>query len=192
MPRSLRLDYNAPFTLTYALLCIVALVIALLSGGAANAGFFSIQHNPDWSHALTYIRLFTHVLGHANAEHLASNIFLILLLGPMLEEKYGWQTLLVTTLITAFVTGMAMALIFPGTLLGASGVVFAFIVLSSFSRAKSGTIPLTFLLVALLFLGQEIAASIAGSNEVGGHEIARFAHILGGLVGAVVGWVRTP
>ncbi|KAF0093994.1 MAG: putative membrane protein [Puniceicoccaceae bacterium 5H] len=185
---SIRLDYNAPFTLTFALLCIVAFAIAWLTGYEANRYIFSIQYHPDWANAGTYVRLFTHVLGHATPEHLASNLLMILLLGPMLEEKYGWVTLLLTALCTALLTGLVMALILPGTLLGASGVAFAFIVLSSFTRFKAGTIPITFLLVAILFVGHEVAMALSDKGAADG--IAQFAHILGGAVGAGVGWMK--
>lgn len=185
MPNSLRVDYNAPFTLTFTFACVGAFMIAALTQGAALDYLFSAHHHPSWSDPLTYLRLFTHVLGHAGPEHLVGNLFLILLLGPMLEEKYGWQTLLLATLATALLTGLVMALFIPGILLGASGVVFALIVLSSFSRMKSGTIPLTFLLVAVLFLGQEIVAAITANDN-----IAQFAHILGGAVGGTIGWLQ--
>ena len=36
---------------------------------------------------LTWLRLFTHVLGHASWEHYAGNMMLFLLIGPMLEER---------------------------------------------------------------------------------------------------------
>ena len=76
---------------------------------------------------LTYFRFFGHVLGHAGWEHFIGNIMLILVVGPLLEEKYGSANILFVILATALVTGIVNFIFFPYTqLLGASGVVFCF------------------------------------------------------------------
>ena len=50
----------------------------------------------------------------------------LLLLGPMLEEKYSSQTLAAVIAITAFITSFVNYIFFPSVALcGASGVVFA-------------------------------------------------------------------
>ena len=52
------------------------------------------------------------------------------------------------------VKGYSHLILVPGyALLGASGVVFAFIMLSSFTCIKEKEIPLTFILVAVLYIG---------------------------------------
>lgn len=67
----------------------------------------------------------------------------------MLEEKYSSQTLAAVIAITAFGTSLMNYIFFPSTALcGASGVVFAFILLSSFTNFKEGELPLTFILGA--------------------------------------------
>jgi len=105
-----------------------------------------------------------------------------LLLGPILEEKYGSQRLLIFILITAFTTAVINTLFFSTGLLGASGIVFLFILLASFTTFKSGEIPLTFILVFLIFMGQEAFGSLRQDN------ISQFAHILGGIIGSVFGF----
>lgn len=68
-------------------------------------------------------------------------------------------------------------------LCGASGVVFAFIVLASFTGFRAGEIPLSFILVAIIFIGQQVYEGIAVQDN-----ISNMAHIVGGIVGAVVGY----
>ena len=93
---------------------------------------------------LTYIRFVGHIFGHAGWEHFMGNIMLILVVGPLLEEKYGSSNLLFVILATALVTGIANFALFPRVqLLGASGVVFALILLSSFTGLNEDGIPLT-------------------------------------------------
>lgn len=68
----------------------------------------------------------------------------------MLEEKYGSGTLAEVVAIAAFGTSLVNYVFFPSVALcGASGVVFAFILLSSFTSFQEGEIPLTFLLVTV-------------------------------------------
>lgn len=135
---------------------------------------------------LTYIRLIGHIFGHAGIEHFISNAMFLLLLGPMLEEKYGSKTMLRVILFTALVTGIIHCLLWGNTALcGASGVVFACIVLSSFTAFQDGEIPLSFILVAVLFIGKELYSGIAIDDN-----ISNLTHILGGAVGSVSGYIH--
>jgi GlpG protein len=103
----------------------------------------------------------------------------------MLEEKYGSKELIEVIGITALATGLVNYIFFWNVALcGASGVVFAFIILASFTGFKSGEIPLTFLLIAAIFIGQQVYEGIAIQDN-----ISNMAHIVGGIVGAVIGYV---
>ena len=183
MKKKLKITLNAPFTLGFVLLCGLATLLCSVSG-ECTIRFFS-THAAPMSDPLMYLRLFTHVLGHSGLSHLIGNMTLILLLGPGLEEKYGASKLLMVTLATALVTGLIHNLFFPSTiLLGASGVVFAMILLTSFAGFREGEIPLTFILVAFLYLGQQIWEGITVRDNV-----SNLSHIIGGLVGSGAGWL---
>lgn len=133
---------------------------------------------------LTYVRFFGHILGHANFSHLINNMMLILVVGPLLEERYGSKILIFVILATALITGIIHFIFFPGVALcGASGVVFAFILLSSITGFKDKEIPLTFILVALLYLGEQIYEGIFVADNV-----SQLTHIIGGITGAVIGY----
>ena len=177
-----RLSYNAPVTLTFALISLFALGLGALTNGASDRLLF-MTYRDSWTDPLMYLRLFTHVLGHANWSHYIGNMLLILLLGPILEEKYGSMNLLEMILITAFITGVVNNLIFPYTaLLGASGIVFMFIILASAVNFKSGTIPVSFLLVFILYVGGELVDAIRYHDNV-----SQLTHILGGTCGGLYG-----
>lgn len=134
---------------------------------------------------LTYIRFITHVFGHAGWEHFIGNATYLLLLGPVLEEKYKSGTLIEIIIITALVTGIINYIFFPNiALCGASGIVFAFIILASFTGFKDGEIPLTFILVATIYIGQQIYDGITVNDNV-----SQMAHIIGGLVGSITGYI---
>ena len=109
----------------------------------------------------------------------------VLILGPMLEEKYGTANMSIVMLATALVTGLLNLLLFPGVrLLGASGIVFAMILLSSITVTEDGAIPLTFILVAALYIGQQVYEGLFLRDNV-----SQLTHIAGGVVGSVLGFV---
>ena len=129
--KKIRITFNAPMTLGFALLCFSATLLGVLSSGKITEVFFMTYHS-SLANFMTYVRFFTHVLGHEGWEHFIGNASYLLLLGPMLEEKYGSKTLLEVIGITALATGLINYVFFWDiALCGARGVVFAFIVLSS-------------------------------------------------------------
>ena len=177
-----RLHYNAPVILTYTVLAFAATIFIALQPGIAQT-LFAVYTNPAGLDPLFLLRLFTHVLGHINIEHFAGNFMLILLIGPMLEEKYGSRTTLIVIVITAFVTGLINMLLFDSALMGASGVVFSFIIMSSLVNLREGSIPVTFILVVILYIGREIHSAFAVTQT----NISHLTHIVGGVCGAVIG-----
>jgi hypothetical protein len=87
-------------------------------------------------------------------------------------------------LITALATGLLNAAFFTTGLLGASGLAFMMILLSSFTNHKEGELPLTFVLVVVLFLAKEVA------NAFNQDDISQFAHIIGGAFGSLFGFLK--
>lgn len=179
-----RIVFNAPVILWFSIICLIALITAIITGGRSNQMVFSVYRS-SLADPLTYVRLVGHVFGHADWEHILGNITLILVVGPLLEEKYGSMNLLFVMLATALVTGLVHMIFFPHVqLLGASGIVFAFILLSSITSIREGSIPLTFILVAIIYIGGELYASIFVRDNV-----SNLTHILGGIVGAGLGFI---
>lgn len=183
----MKIRYNAPVTLTYALIATAVLAADQLLGTdliprlftAPSSGRFAATSIPDW------LRLFTHVIGHSGWSHLIGNFAFILLLGPILEEKHGSLPILLMVAITAVITGLLNVLFSGYALLGGSGVVFMMILLVSFTNFRDGEIPLTFLLIIALYVVREIMASFEQDG------IAQFAHVAGGVCGSMFGFLRT-
>ena len=184
----MRIKYNAPTVLTFSLLCALILFLSGTFFPNLIKNWFLVPGREDFNAGdfKNWVTILTHVMGHAHWEHLISNLTLILLIGPMLEERYGSSSLLFMILITALVTGILNVLFFPKGLLGASGVVFMMILLSSFTNFSHGEIPLTFILVLILYLGVQIF------NRSNDGNISHFAHIIGGLCGSFFGFFRVP
>lgn len=180
MKKKIQIYFNAPITLGFVAICLIALLLQIITNGWTTNIFFS-TYSSSLLNPLTYIRLVGHVFGHANFNHLVSNALYILLLGPMLEEKHH-NRMIVVILVTAVTTGLINNIFFPNTqLLGASGVVFAFIIWASITGREKG-IPITLIFVAILWIGSEFYDAFALSDS-----ISQLTHIIGGCCGGGVG-----
>ena len=176
-----KIDYNSPIILSFVFLSFIVLILGYITKGFTTRMFFCVYRSSPLD-LLTYVRLFGHVLGHANLSHYINNMMMMLLVGPMLEEKYGSKTLLEMILVTALITGLVNNMIFRTGLLGASGIVFMMIILSSVTSVKEGKIPLTLIVVVILYLGEQVAAGIFSADN-----ISQLTHIVGGICGGVFG-----
>lgn len=183
--RKLKFSFNAPVTLCFVALCFLATLIGVVSGGTLSTMFFTAYRfqvlNP-----LSWLRCFTCTIGHVGWQHFFSNMMYIIILGPTLEEKYGSKLLAATIFATGFATSLAITIFMPNIgVIGASGVVFAWILLSSFTSFREGTIPVTFVLVFVFYIGQEVLNGVIARDN-----ISQMGHIVGGLVGSSVGFLK--
>jgi membrane associated rhomboid family serine protease len=131
---------------------------------------------------LDYLRLVSHTLGHAGLAHLFSNLTMILLLGPILEERYGSKDMVKMMILTGLSVGLLNALVGQSGLLGASSIVFMYVTLISIVDLRQGTIPVSFVLVAIVFVGNEIV------NAFGPDNVSQAGHIAGAGLGALFGF----
>lgn len=184
MKKKLKISYNAPVILSFVIICFVVTIIGVITKNKSTEMFFSIYRS-SFANPLTYVRMLGHVFGHIGLNHFMSNALFLLLLGPMLEEKYSSNTMLKVIILTAVVTGIIHCILWENSpLCGASGVVFACIILSSFTAFKEGEIPLSFILVTVLFIGREMYSGITVQDNV-----SNLTHILGGAIGSISGYL---
>lgn len=174
-------QYNSYVVLTFFFLSFFVLIINFLSGGKSNEILFS-SYRSSLLNPLTYVRMITHVLGHSNWEHFMNNFLYILLIGPMIEEKYGSLNLLLMIFVTAVVSAIVHAIFSKKIILGASGIVFMFIVLSSFVNIQSGKVPVTLVLICLFYIINEIMAVCKRDS------VSHLSHIVGAICGAFYGF----
>jgi membrane associated rhomboid family serine protease len=181
VPR-LRISYNAPVVLTFALLAVGVFILGETVAPDLIRRYFVAK--PRLNDSGDYVGLVGHILGHKDWNHLLSNFMLILLLGPLLEERFGSAKLFGMIVVTALVTGLINLAIADTGLLGASGIVFMMILLASTANIRQGEIPLTFLAVSVIYLGGEIVRALDKEDQ-----ISQMAHLIGGVVGAVFGFL---
>ncbi len=116
MKRRIKICYNAPVTLSFVFLCLLVTIIGLFTDNRSILTLFGV-YRCSLKEPLGYIRVFTHVLGHTDIEHFIANAMYLLLLGPLLEEKYSSKLILKTIIITAFITGLFHCILFENVVL---------------------------------------------------------------------------
>ena len=174
--------YNSIVILSYFFICVVVLVLNKITNNKVNRYFF-LSGRGNIFNPLTYITMFTHIFGHENFNHFRNNFLYILLIGPMIEEKYGSYNLLVMILITAFVTAFINIIISNQKILGASGIAFMLILLSSLVNLQDGKVPLTLILIFMFYIIGEIKDGLFKRES-----ISHLSHIIGAICGFVYGF----
>ena len=178
-----KFHFNSPVILTFVIVSFVAFLLNIITAGESNRLIFSVYRS-SMASPLFYVRLVCHVFGHVNWNHFSGNIIFILLVGPLLEEKYGSWNMAIIIFFTALVTGIINVIFFSTGLLGASGVVFALILLSSITSMKNGKIPLTFVIVAIIYIGGQLYSGVFIQDN-----ISNLSHMVGGVLGCVFGYI---
>ena len=173
------IKYNSILILTYFFISFLALLLNYISRGKTNDLFFS-SYRSSLINPLTYLRLVTHSIGHNDWNHFVNNFLYILLIGPMIEEKYGTINLLKMMLLTSFIIGIFNFIFSKKGILGASGIVYMLITLSSAVNLESGKIPLTLILVCLFYVINEIVNVILKKDNV-----SHISHFIGALCGII-------
>jgi len=179
----MRISLNAPVILGFSLAVVALRVLDALFEQQLAPRYFVVHPGFRATDPWEYFRLFSHILGHTDWSHLLNNLTYVLLLGPILEDRYGSLRLLLMMLATALVVGLLNSLLFATALMGASSIVFMLITLLSLVDMKAGSIPLTHILVVGLFFGTELLTVLETDN------ISQMAHIAGGVSGAIFGYL---
>ncbi len=175
------LSFNSIVIISYIGICFVLLILNKITVGKLNKLFFSTYHS-SFLNPLTYVRLFGHIFGHLSWQHFASNFTVILLIGPMIEEKYGSLNLIIMMAICAVVIGLLHNLFSrKSSICGASGIAFMMIALSSFVNYNAGKIPVTLILIFLFYIINEIFSILKKDG------VSHFGHLLGALCGIIFG-----
>ncbi len=176
----MKIKYNSPVILSFALISILVFVVNQFFLPVTYS-IFALPPSFDFGNPFSYFRLVSYIFGHANMAHLTGNLALILLIGPIVEEKYGHVRLLLMMAATAIITAFITIFFFHQGVLGASGIAFMLIILSSLTNFSKGEIPMTFILIFLIFIGKEAASSLTPDN------ISQSSHIAGGVMGSFFG-----
>lgn len=177
-----RIKYNAPVSIT---LIIIAFLVYFLNEGVNEyliSNWFTADGNTTFNYTdpLAYIKFVTHILGHADLNHLMANAVYIILLGPLLEEKYGSKQIMGLTIVTAIVSGLINAFFISTYLVGASGIVYLYIFLATFTNVERGEFPVTTIILIGFYLYRDLYLRR-------GENISLITHVIGAVLGILYG-----
>lgn len=185
--------YDAPVTVTFALIVIFVFLV----DGAIFKGELSSKYllaptavngeNPfSFKAPLSYVQMLFHVVASVEQTTLLSNVIIILLLGPFLEEKYGSVIIGLMMVLSALLSGVLNASFCLAGTSGADSIVFMFVLLNSYLSVSKKKIPLSAVIVLILFISGEFFAK----NPNG--FIGILVNIAGGLCGSLLAFLTSP
>lgn len=188
-----KVAYDAPVTLTFAILSILLFVInTFLMKGKLTALILAAPTMQGGelpfvvSNPLSYLRMFLYVFGAADSSMLITNLIFILLLGPAMEERYGSIVIGIMIAVSAIFAGVLNACFCQKMLQGAISVVFMIIFLNAFLSLSKKKLPLSFIAVFILFILREILEK--NPNGI----IGIIAGLAGGLCGSLFAFLTSP
>jgi len=180
-----KLTVNAPVTLGFALICIVVHILTLNGQAMTITRMLAVHDRWDGLSLAQYTSFWTHCLVHNDYQHLKGNMTMLLLVGPSVEHNFKSRKVLWIMCIVSLVSALVHIVVGKSNThqLGASGIVFSFILLNSLSSAKKGEIPVAFVITMILYMGDEMVKFVWPTDNISHH-----AHLTGGAVGAAAGF----
>ena len=196
---NLKVAYDAPVTLTFVILCVFFFILntfVIKNGGlgkslasptsAAGSAAFIIKE------PLSYLRLLLYIFGseggqtaaYGGAALLFTNLILIMLLGPAMEERYGSVIIGIMIFVSALFSGVLNACFCETSLVGALPLVSMMIFLNAFMSFSKKKFPLSFAAVMVLFVLLQVFSGIGAVKII--------ICIAGGLCGSLFAFLTSP
>jgi GlpG protein len=176
-------SYNSVVILSYFFICLIMLILNAISKNKIN-NFLVIRRGSIFN-PMNYVRLVLSGLCHSDWSHFRNNFLTILLIGPMLEEKYGSVHILQMIIMTSIISSLIYLILHNNSgAIGTSDNVFMMIVLCSVVNITSGKIPITLVLIFIFYIADEIIKQISGKKDNVSHD----SHIVGAICGFIYGY----
>ena len=199
---NIKVAYDAPVTLTFVIVCaLIFLLNMLLAKSGKSMGLEKLLASPTnqagvlpfiVKQPLSYLRLLLYIFGSGQAggvfaggaSVLFTNLILIMLLGPAMEERYGSVIIGIMIFVSALFSGVLNACFCEASLVGAVPVVSMMIFLNAFMSFSKKKFPLSFAAVMVFFVLLQIFE--------GEGAIRIIICIAGGLCGSLFAFLTSP
>lgn len=183
LPR-IALPYSGYYAYAILALTVLVFLVQMLAGGLFTDSFVlskSVLLTKPWT-------LVTSMFLHANVMHLFLNMLMLFFFGPVLERRIGSGNFLAVYLGSGILAGLVQVIVFPSTVLGASGALFgvmgALTVLAPDMTVILYIVPLKLVYVTILFAILDLFPVLSGTSD----GIAHIAHLTGLVVGLAAGY----
>jgi len=188
----LKIVYDAPATLSFVFICIALFILDNLVFKQKISGFLmsptvSNGHLPfNPTKIGTYFRLISYSFGAASSTALIINMIFVLLMGPTMEERYGTVVIAIMMFVSALFAGVLNSCFCRYQLTGCEAIVFMMILLNSFLSLSKKKIPLSFVMIFILFILKDNLERNANGS------IGIIINIAGGLCGSLFAFLTSP
>jgi len=132
----------------------------------------------------SYIQMIFYVFAPTSVNILFTDLILILLLGPTLEDRYGITVIGVMIFICALFSGVLNACFCKNSLTGPSCIVYMMIFLNIFFSLIKKKIPLSFVIIFILLIVKDVLSDSG--------LITLIINICGGLCGSLIAFLASP
>lgn len=190
---SLSVSYDAPVTLTFSLISLLVFIIFQVilksKNGIITIGAPTMSGGESpfvFANPLCYFRMIIHVFSAETFAVLISNLMILLLLGPVLEEYYGSVIVGIMMIVSALLSGVLNACFCKHSATGSESIVFMLILLNGFISVNKKKIPLASVFVLILFIVGQC------KNGVSDGLIIMITNIAGGLCGSLLAFMASP
>ena len=199
--KSNRLVFNSPAAIIFSLISILVFALDFfIAKGKLLSFLFTCPGNKNCiisfsvSNPLDYIRLFTRVFASESFSALLVNILFILILSPLMEERFG--SVIVTLMMTfsALISGVINLVFSSLPAEGAGPLVFLLIALSALSSLTKKDIPLSWILVFVLYIVLRISRNMGLVKDYGFIQanMRTIADLAGGITGSIFALLVSP
>ncbi|MGN0728108.1 rhomboid family intramembrane serine protease [Treponema sp.] len=148
----------------------------------------------NFKSAADYARMIFYPLGFSGRPQFFMSMAFLLLLGPLLEERYGSLMLSLMLFITSLVGGVLTACLSPFSIMGAGGIVFMLVILSVLQSFIKKQVPFSWIFVFILFISFELTAVPASENfpDFLNKSVPVFIQLASGICGSLFGFFVCP
>lgn len=185
---NLKFSYDAPVSQSFVLISLVIFILDFFVLNLKLNQNYLLTPTPVFSirDPLVILRTIIYIFGETDKVYLFTNLLFIILIGPVMEERYGSVIIGIMFFVAAFVTGSMSACFCKVAYRGCSSVVFMLLLLNAMMFFTKKTISATSITMVVLFICREFF--IANPNGVVGTLII----LAGGLAGSLFAFIASP
>ena len=196
---SLKFIFDSPVVLVFSVVSAVIFISDLILKLNLSEKIFECPGAKsvpafDFKSALSYVKLVIYPFGGENSTSFFLNIGFILLLGPVLEERYGSIMLALMIFITSLVGGVLTACVSMFGISGCGGIVFMMIILSVLSVFIKKQLPVSWIFIFTLYLAFSLFSGkkISGFMPFMQNNVPVFIQLASGICGSLFGFFVCP
>jgi hypothetical protein len=173
--------FNCPITLAFLVVVFIVHLAFQTNFSDLFHHLFSVSKPFDWANPSSYLSLLLCVFSDDGRwQNISNPLFLIVLIGPIVEERVGPIQLVVAGIATTFITSLLHAILFSN-LYGPTCIAYMLVFMASYVNVKQGHTPLSFILVLVLVI-------LVSADQWTEDLRTAFPMIIGSLMGWV--WAR--